>query len=149
MRIWIDTEFNGFEGELISLALVAESGEYLYVVRTAYEEMQVVPWVYDNVLPHLFKTPEGMYEMVLSDGEIQQRVSQFLCSFSDVNIIADWPEDITHLCKLMITGPGWMIATPEKFSFTVDRAIEVESDVPHNALFDAIANQKASLGGIE
>jgi hypothetical protein len=33
MKLWIDTEFNEYRGELISLALVAEDGREWYGVR--------------------------------------------------------------------------------------------------------------------
>jgi len=33
MKMWIDTEFNEYRGELISLALVAEDGREWYGVR--------------------------------------------------------------------------------------------------------------------
>lgn len=145
MRLWIDTEFNGFEGDLISIALVAENGEYYYAVRSAYEDMEIVSWVQENVVPHLFKTPDEEDVVPLTDKDIQEELSEFLYRFSDVKIVADWPEDLRHLCKLMITGPGWIIDTPETFTLEIDRRIDVESEVPHNALYDAIANREFYL----
>ena len=50
MRYFLDTEFNGFGGELISLALVPEHGhdEY-YAVLPLPDELH--PWVERNVVP--------------------------------------------------------------------------------------------------
>jgi hypothetical protein len=54
MRIWIDTEFNEFKGDLISMALVAEDGREWYQVTYC-----VYPgaWVAQHVMPILNKEP--------------------------------------------------------------------------------------------
>lgn len=41
MRLWLDTEFNGFKGELIGLALVDEAGREWYEVLKCKDP---VPW---------------------------------------------------------------------------------------------------------
>lgn len=146
MRLWIDTEFNGFEGELISIALVAESGDTFYIVRKAVEDMDIVPWVQENVIPHLLKNPLG-FDLQMSDDTTAKHILEgYLkrCG-DDIEIISDWPEDIAHLCQFMITGPGYMIDTVNKIKFTIDRTLDVESEVPHNALYDAIANMDETL----
>jgi hypothetical protein len=59
----------------------------------------------------------------------------------EIEIIADWPDDIRYFCELLITGPGYMIATPKKLSFTMDRSLpetSIHSKIPHNAREDAI-----------
>ena len=75
----------------------------------------------------------------------KQRLQSFLISNNITEIIADWPEDVHHICKFMITGPGIMILTPTKINFIVDRSIEGVSKLPHHALFDAIGNMEFSL----
>jgi hypothetical protein len=40
----------------------------------------------------------------------------------------------------MITGAGTMINTPNVMTFTIDRRLNGLSEVPHNALYDAIGN---------
>ena len=147
MRLWIDTEFNGFEGELISLALVAESGDMFYIVRKAVDDMVITPWVLENVVPHLSKNPEG-FDIQWSDDTTSKWVlERYLAQFNHggIEIIADWPEDIAHFCHFMITGPGYMINTLNRMTFTIDRTIDGESEVPHNALYDAIANMEQTL----
>lgn len=147
MRFWIDTEFNGFEGELISLALIAESGDIFYIVRKAVDEMEIVPWVMENVIPHLKKNPLG-YEIVWSDDMTAKSIlERYLSQFDgdEIEIIADWPEDIAHLCRFMITGPGYMIDSVDRITFTIDRTLDGESEVPHNALYDAIGNMQLTL----
>ena len=51
MRYWIDCEYNGFGGQLLSLALVREDGHNLYIVYDVIQELD--PWVKKNVMPIL------------------------------------------------------------------------------------------------
>jgi hypothetical protein len=52
MRYFLDTEFNGFGGELISIALVPEV-QSLAPFYEAIECTNPIAWVKDNVLPVL------------------------------------------------------------------------------------------------
>ena len=132
MRLFLDTEFNGFGGKLISMALVPESD----TIREFYKELeikdQLVPWVKENVVPHLLLVPATYYEF-------QQGLAQYLWEVGDCTIIADWPADIRYFCESLITGPGQMIAFMHNIKFELDLGIEYESKVPHNALHDARA----------
>lgn len=55
MKIFLDTEFTGLHKNttLISLALVAESGEEFYAEFTDYDTTQVNDWITKNVLSKL------------------------------------------------------------------------------------------------
>lgn len=131
MKLFIDTEFNGFNGDLISMALVPENdGEAFYEVL---ECPNPVPWVAEHVIPFLNKTPVS-YE------RFQNLLETYLAQFDKIEIIADWPEDIQHFCRCLITGAGVMMKTIPQINFTIDRNLSSgESLVPHNALADAIA----------
>lgn len=145
MRVWLDTEFNGFEGDLISIGLIAEDGQFLYAVRNAILGMVIDPWVKEHVIPFLYKAPHEDYVAVWEhDDGIRYRLENFLARYDNVEIIVDWPEDIHHLCKLMITGAGTMINT-SNITFVLDRMLDGVSEVPHNAIFDAIGNMKDTL----
>ncbi len=48
--LWLDTEFNGFGGEFVSAALVAEDGTHWYKTVGCKTP---VPWTAENVIPHL------------------------------------------------------------------------------------------------
>ena len=54
-RFYLDTEFyeDGRTIDLISLALVREDGQHLYLVSAEADLGRVSPWVRENVLPHL------------------------------------------------------------------------------------------------
>jgi len=132
MRLFLDTEFNGFVGKLISMALVPENDSK----RTFYKEIEMTdqldPWVRENVVPHLVLIPCSRYEF-------QQALSQYLWEIGDCTIIADWPDDIRYFCESLITGPGECLSLLHNMKFELDFGIEYESLVPHNALHDARA----------
>jgi hypothetical protein len=140
MKIFLDTEFNGFKGDLISIGMVAEDGQIFYAVRNATQSMDIDPWVNENVFPFLDKHPLDHVVVWEGDDTIQSRMQFYFLQYKEVEIIVDWPEDIQHICKIMITGAGTMINTPNTMRFTIDRMINGISEVPHNALYDAIAN---------
>jgi hypothetical protein len=134
MRYFLDAEFNGFGGPLISLALVPEDPE----VAPFYEALPCAepePWVTDHVLPALQTQPISRPEMIA-------KLVAYLRGDPEPVVIADWPEDIAHLALLMVTGPGWRMTSP-RFRFELldlplfDSAML--SKVPHNACRDAIA----------
>jgi len=125
-RFFIDTEFNGFCGRLISMAIVSEDLKdefYEVLYSDTYDDGRGIdPWVVNNVLPVLNKDS-------ISVSEFQSKLSKFLCNNSEmdeITIIADWPEDITHLTKMMITSPGQMIKSPKCMNIIVDRTIQYE-----------------------
>lgn len=138
MRLFLDTEFNGFGGRLISMALVPENS----AVREFYKELeirdQLEPWVRDNVVPHLILAPCSYWDF-------QQALAQYLWQMGECTIIADWPDDIRYFCESLITGPGQMLSFVPNLKFELDQGIEYESAVPHNALHDARAIRQSYL----
>lgn len=134
VRLWIDCEFNDFQGELISIALVAEDGREFYASLGCEDPS---PWVARHVMPIIGIKPESMVSL-------QARLQRFLRNWREVCVIADWPEDLKHLCAALITGPGCAIETP-RMTFVLDRELSGESALPHNALEDARANRLATM----
>ena len=132
MKLFLDTEFNGFGGRLISMALVPEdkSKPEFYVELEIRDQLH--PWVRDKVVPHLILPPLGY-------GEFQDALANYLWNVGECTIIADWPDDIRYFCESLITGPGQMINLMNNVKFELDFGIEYESLVPHNALHDARA----------
>jgi hypothetical protein len=134
MRFFLDTEFNGFGGKLMSMALVPEndSKPEFYVELEMNDQLD--PWVRENVVPHLFQPPVTRQEFQLS-------FSRYLLNieYDEIIIVADWPDDIRYFCEAMITGPGERIVMPTNIKFELNFSIEYESLVPHNALHDARA----------
>jgi hypothetical protein len=158
MKYYLDTEFNGFGGDLISMGLVREDGASLYLVYptlSSYTE-----WVAENVLPVLCNVPvdAGRYitlvnwsdqrdpTVKLPSGNYMATTADYLRSFlrkdPAPHVISDWPDDIKYFCQELITGPGKMVDIPG-ITFEVVRVDAWPNKIPgalqHNAYWDAIA----------
>lgn len=143
MRLYLDTEFNGFQGALISLALVAEDGREFYEVLPCENPE---PWVAQHVMPVLNKAVIH-YQLVEPHIVLAYALSHFLHQFDEVHIVADWPEDISHFCQALIVGPGRRVDTPP-LTLEVRRDLPNTAEVsavPHNALEDARALRLAAI----
>lgn len=129
MNVFIDCEWNGHKGQLISMALVDEQGNEFYEVLPCPKP---IAWVKSNIIPVLGKEP-------VSQSVFDQKLDLFLQRYNEIHIIADWPEDIAHFCRALVTKPLTRIGL-RRMIFTVDAALfGAESEMPHNALADARA----------
>ena len=136
---YCDCEFNSFGGELISIALVSQDCETEFYEVLPYDHMNLHPWVAANVIPVLYKKPAG------TKLEAQRNFAKFLqdnAVSNEIKIVADWPEDIKHMCDFLLTGPGTCLSIPNIVA-VIDRvnlpSTTTYSLVPHNALEDAKA----------
>ena len=131
MRLFLDTEFNEFQGPLISMALFPEHRSIL----PFYESLGCEnpgPWVAEHVMPFIGKE-------AISLADFQIYLHHFLSQWDEVTIVADWHEDIAHFCGVLTTGPGERINTPS-LNFQIRRDLDtIPSLIPHNALSDAEA----------
>ena len=138
MRYFLDTEYNGTGGALLSLALVPDEGEELYL--TLGWEGALEPWVERHVLPYLDTVPESLVSPRLNRGDAARMISHYLSGDPDPLIVADWPEDIALFNALLLTGPGTMVEVPA-LNFRLQPlsgfSTAATSKVPHNALHDA------------
>ena len=133
MKLFLDCEFNGFGGELLSIALVSSGGRSFYAIVSDTKETPT-EWVASNVLP-LLQAFRGR-GVKRPRNEIRQALQGFLSGYRAIHIIADWPEDIVHFCKLLLTdNPGERIDTPP-LTMEIVR-MNSTSEMPHNALADA------------
>ena len=134
MRMYIDCEFNGFGGHLMTMALVAEDGKEFYVDVDSHKEY-LCDFVQKHVVPVIDipgATPEAIpYNM------LPYALSEFLFQYGIVHLVADWPDDIKYFCEALITAPGERVNTPEMIMQIVRE--DGEPEVPHNALSDARA----------
>jgi len=129
LKLYIDCEFNGGFGDLISMALVAEDGREFYEVVPCDAP---VPWVRDNVIPILHKHP-------ISLNGFQGQLRNFLSSFDAIEIVADHPADLGYFFNALIVDDmgSWMRVPP--ITATIVKNVNYESAIPHNALEDARA----------
>lgn len=155
-RFFIDTEFDGFGGELISLAIVPEinpmdNSLYLVNAKYSYNGRCCSKWVKDNVIPILEHSPVEPYivNLDLFPIYIQRYIYEYITinsyNFEDVVIVADWPDDVKYFCECLITGPGLMVNVPT-LKFEIKRVNsypnEIEDAVQHNAWWDAYCLSK-------
>lgn len=132
MKYFLDTEFNGFGGELLSIGIVPLTGSREFYEAVEYELIRLDPWVRDNVIPFIDKKP-------IPHSVLQHRLAAFFSQDSSPVIVVDWPDDIKYFCDLLITGPGQMLLTPN-FTFELRRELDcATAAIRHNALSDAIA----------
>ena len=147
MRYFLDTEFNGFGGALLRLALVTEDGSEFYM--TLAPDTPLLPWVEQNVAPFLDHVPVGLVSPRLSRRDAAIGLSHYLAMDPEPLIVADWAEDIAQFCNLLMTGPGEMVPVPP-LSFQLlplgGFSTAANSEVPHNALHDARALREHVLG---
>lgn len=131
MHLYLDTEFDGFGGPLLSLALACENGHHFYGV---IDREATHPWVTAHVVPKFGAAPEPYHDF-------QARLFHYLRQFHSPTIIADWPEDFAHLCQAMCL-PGGRSLRPNgvpRMELVNYADGEVVPEVPHNALSDAVA----------
>jgi hypothetical protein len=140
LRYFLDTEYNGWGGALLSLALVPEDGEELYL--TLDWDGTLEPWVERNVIPYLDMVPDSLVSPRMNRADAARMIAHYLAGDSDPVIVADWPEDIAQLNMLLVTGPGVMAEVPGltfQFLPLSGFSTAANSKVPHNALHDARA----------
>jgi hypothetical protein len=130
LTLYLDTEFNGHGGELISLALVSDKHvNHFYGVLPLPERLS--PWVAEHVIPLLGQEPEPA-------DEFRMRLHHFLEKHAGEDIVADWPDDFALLMRVM-SGPdyeqSWMVPCDMRLISSGD----VQPELPHNALSDARA----------
>lgn len=150
MRYFLDTEFNGFGGALLSVALVPEDGEEFYA--TLALEGDALPWVERNVVPFLDHVPQALQSPRLSRRDAAVELSHYLSVDPAPVIVADWPEDISQFCNLLMTGPGEMVPVPALTFELVPLggfSTAANSTVPHNALHDARALRDHIMNHLE
>lgn len=127
--LFLDTEFNGFGGKLISMALLASDNTYFYEVVEMPDPVH--PWVAEHVMPILGKSP-------LPIDVFKARLHAFLKDYQGAVIVADWHDDFIHFFQSL---SGRDYGSSLTFSCTAKLVQDAMTfpDLPHNALSDAFA----------
>jgi hypothetical protein len=140
LRYFLDTEYNGIGGALLSLALVPDDGDELYL--TFQTDEPLVEWVQRNVVPYLDSVTEQLSCPRLPRRDAADALERYLRHDEQPLIVADWPEDVAQFCNLLITGQGDMLELRHltfKLVPMTNFSTAANSKVPHNALHDARA----------
>ena len=101
MNFFLDTEFTGLHRNttLISMAIVAETGEDFYCELVDYDKSQVNPWLQDNVITYLdgdlknasrfnFHNDRNIH-FSGTHGELAENLVKWFSRFDKVHIWAD------------------------------------------------------------
>jgi hypothetical protein len=142
MRYYLDCEFDGHNGPLLSMALVAQDGPSLYV-RTAARAHE--PWVIVNVEPLMGEHHAGSFGMHVPSAGVGEWLRNFIGGDAHPVIIADSPVDIGRFCRAISTGEdgGWASADYPTMTFEVHNVDCYPTTLPgavqHNAWWDAMA----------
>lgn len=145
MIFYIDTEFNGFGGDLLTLALVSEdlSVPPLYLARNDLQMLIIEPWVKENVLPIIDLIGSSpTYTQISYFGRYILQYLQHNAPDGEITIVADWPDDLRYLMMTLITGPGMMVNI-KQLDMCLRRCkpwpTKLLGQTQHNALCDARA----------
>jgi hypothetical protein len=140
LRYFLDTEFNGFGGVLLSLALVREDGPSLYLIYESPPDLD--PWVRRHIIPKLPTIPPGVQPQRVGQVSGARALAAFLDGDADPKVIADWPDDVRLFCQALMLGPGSTVPI-DRLTFMILRVepypTDVEGAVEHNAVWDAMA----------
>ncbi len=137
MRLFVDCEFNGFGGDLISIALVGEDGREFYRALTT-PHVEIVDWVARNVIPVLGREPD-------TREDVRAAMHGFLSGYVNPIVIADWYTDLVHFFSLF-EGPDHGSSIEYACRAELVPTLESKPETPHNALSDARAIRDAYLG---
>lgn len=142
-RLYLDCEFNGHGGELISLALAGEDGKHWYGFWGTPAPLD--PWVEAHVMPKIVL--EDLRPMNLMPGSVRaipdrqlfrEGLRIFLAARAPAIIYADWPDDFAHLMRAM-SGPSYEKSWLVECDMRLLGHSDPRPEHPHNALSDAIA----------
>lgn len=141
MKYYIDCEFDGHNGPLLSMAVVRNAicGVHIRVLNDASD-----PWVIQNVLPLMDKHKSEL-TYTTPEFAVGAIIRTFLDGDDHPIIIADSPVDICRFCQAITTGTcgEWASVDYSRMTFEVHNVecypTELEGAVQHNAWWDAMA----------
>jgi hypothetical protein len=143
-RYYIDCEFDGHNGALLSVAIVRDDGLatslHLTIRAIAYDS-----WVIKNVVPLLDSHDATMDAANVFPDAVGAFLRQFIGDDPQPIIVADSPVDIGRFCQAISTGGdgGWASTSYERMTFIVENVDCYPTDLPgaiqHNAWWDAMA----------
>lgn len=130
MKLYLDTEFNGHGGELISMAIVHPRGGW-YCAREM--TCPADAWVFEHVIPKLDRLP-------IPAESFRDSFIAFMSQFDNPEIICDFCADARHFSQ-MLEGPDYKSSLDFAYRLTVLKTPPGQpvSRNPHNALADAQA----------
>jgi hypothetical protein len=142
MIYYLDTEFDGHNGPLLSIALVSADGLSIHLRTT---DRASDPWVMQNVEPLMDQHDADMDASNVRPNLIGSLLRRFIADDEAPVIIADSPVDIGRFCRALTTHEdgGWASADYARMTFEVHNVDCYPTTLPgavqHNAWWDAMA----------
>lgn len=142
-RFYIDCEFDGHGGPLISFAIVAQDGRSAHATVIDCTEIHD-PWVSENVVSKLRSLPDA-HNIDLPLLAIGPLLRLFIRDCLHPIIVADSPVDIGRFCQAISTNAkgDWASTEYPRMTFEVRNVdcypTTLEGAVQHNAWWDAMA----------
>lgn len=165
MKLFLDTEFTGLHQNttLISIALVAETGEKFYAELADYDESRVDDWLRENVISKLFYNDytwiddckeNGNFLIKTSFDDLKDQISQWLSQFK-ADKFEIWSDCLAYDWVLFCEIFGGAMNLPERIYYipfdicTLFKTKGIDPDINrkdysgfdgdnHNALSDAM-----------
>jgi len=138
---FIDCEFDGHNGPLLSIALVRDDGQSIHIETTAIASD---PWVLANVVP-LMSQNDATTHPLAQPYQVGPMVRQFIGGDAAPVVVADSPVDIGRFCQVVMTDARGEYA-PNNWPVLAFEVHDVDcypTDLPgavqHNAWWDAMA----------
>jgi hypothetical protein len=141
-KYYIDCEFDGHSGPLLSLAIVREDGRSIHIATSAEAKDS---WVQANVMPLMGKHAATLNWSQVAPNDVGTVIRQFLGDEQAPVIVADSPVDIGRFCTALTTSAtgGWASAEYPRMTFEVHNVdcypTTLAGAVQHNAWWDAMA----------
>lgn len=140
---FVDCEFDGHNGPLLSIALVnIDASDSLYIMTSNVVAKD--RWVQRNVLPfmrdHLCST---VYEVPLL--QVGETIRYWLKDNLEIKVVSDSPIDIYRFCQAIMTDSAgeWQSSGAKRMDFSVINVdtypTVLEGARQHNAWWDAMA----------
>lgn len=140
-QFYIDCEFDGHNGPLLSMAIVSDidDGIHIKINETAKD-----PWVLENVTPKMFmhKAPTAFEVSIFDVGFL---LREYIGDDDCPIIIADSAVDIARFCHAITTSSTgeWFCLDYPDMVFEVRNVdcypTDLKDAVQHNAWWDAMA----------
>lgn len=139
--IWLDTESDGFHGQLLSIGLVTQAGASFYAVLPAMHLVDA--WAIRHVVPALGPPTHS------DDIALAEDLAEWLRQFDAAEVIADWHRDLVHFFRLLGPAPGQHLRTCRIRAavkpWLNGRCGDLQHGPAHNAKADAIRLMEADL----
>lgn len=154
MKVYFDTEFTGLHQNtsLISIGLVSETGQKIYLEFNDYDRTQCDQWIKDNVLKHCkwlsddrlnsgISSDNGVISMCSSRESCRKVLEQYLSQFDEVQLVSD----VCHYdMMLFISIFGTAFDIPKNVSATchdINQDIARYFDISEKEAFDMSREQ--------